>query len=259
MRTTREAGRVKGLWGCCLVGLLLLAAADAAQPAEPIRVAVYMQPGRKKNDTEEFRRFLTKEAGFRVTGVSPEDVRAGCLSDYDVLIVPGGSAHNQAERLGELGRAKIRKFVADGGGYVGICAGSYLAAPGRPWSLDLINAKVVDREHWDRGNGSVKIRLTPLGQKALHDRKEEEQIHYAQGPLLAPGDQKDLPRYQELAVYVTGIAKHGAPRGVMPGTTAIARTTFEKGRVLLYSPHPEFEGGPNYLLIPGVRWAAGKE
>lgn len=62
--------------------------------------------------------------------------------------------------LGEKGLDVIRDFVAEGGGYIGICAGAYLAAqivivPGEPEGLGIIDIKNVRR----RGFGMRKIYL----------------------------------------------------------------------------------------------------
>ena len=37
-------------------------------------------------------------------------------------------------------RSEVKAFVKDGGCYVGICAGCYLASTGYDWSLDLLPA-----------------------------------------------------------------------------------------------------------------------
>jgi Biotin-protein ligase, N terminal len=247
-------------WMLCLLGLLGSATAWSQPPAEQsIRVAICELPGRMNQvRVERVRRCLPDAGGFRCSRMTPAEIRAGRLRGFDVLVMPGGSSRKEGATLGELGRRNIRAFVRDGGGYVGICAGAYLATPG-DHNLGLINARLVDREHWARGNGDVWVKLTPLGRRALHDDHEKVRIHYAQGPLLAHGDWSDLPRYEALATFATGIAKHGAPRGVMVGTTAIARANYGDGRVMCFSPHPEFPGGPHRLLAVGVRWAAGQD
>ena len=77
-------------------------------------------------------------------------------------------------------------------------------------------------------------------------------IHYGQGPLLAqhPGP----PEFDVLAVYDGEIAKKGAPRGVMKGTTAFGSGDFGKGRVFCFSPHPEMTDGLGWLLHRAVCW-----
>jgi glutamine amidotransferase-like uncharacterized protein len=191
--------------------------------------------------------------------VKAEDVRAGALKDVDVLVQPGGSGSKQAEALGVDGRDAIKQFVKNGGGYVGICAGAYLATTDYDWSLGILNAKVVDRKHWARGSGSVQLRLTALGKQVLGVGDDLVTADYNQGPLLAPDDKPELPQYEALALFETEIAEKGAPKGVMPGTTAIARTTFGKGRVICLSPHLERSAGLDGAIRNAVLWVAGED
>jgi hypothetical protein len=62
-----------------------------------------------------------------------------------------------------------------------------------------------------------------------------------------------------LAAFETEIAKNGAPRGVMKGTTAIARGNFGDGRVVCFSPHPEQTPGRESFVSSAVRWAAADD
>jgi hypothetical protein len=193
---------------------------------------------------------------FEVTALTAADIRDGALDRIDVLLVPGGSGSKQADELEEKGREAIRAFVRRGGGYVGFCAGAYLASAQYSWSLHLLDAKVIDREHWARGTGSVKIKLNGAGRDLLGS-SEIVDIYYGQGPLLGPADSPDIPDFEALAWYETEIAKNGAPSGVMKGTVAVARAPFGKGRVFCFSPHPESTDGLDYFVERAVEWAAG--
>ena len=211
-----------------------------------------------------FTQILTPEKGFSVQRIKPEDIRNGILTNLDVIVMPGGSGSKQATNLETSGREAIQQFVRNGGGYVGICAGAYLASSHYAWSLHLINARVIDREHWARGKGNIILTLSDLGQKALGHPEKEVEVYYGQGPLYGRGTNDALPPYEELATYKTEVAKENVPpdvpMGVMQGTTAIARGEYGKGRVICYSPHPEKPFQPVFHLIEnGVRWAAGRE
>jgi glutamine amidotransferase-like uncharacterized protein len=226
---------------------------------EIVRVAIYDHSNGSADGPKNLQRILTEEAGFRCVRVSPQEIRDGALKEADVLIMPGGSGSLQAKNLEESGRQIVKDFVRNGGGYVGICAGSYLASSHYDWSLHLMNAKVFDREHWARGTGDVIVKFTQQGKKAFGKTQEEIEVYYGQGPLLVPDEMADLPAFEPLARYATEIAKNGAPTGVMIGTTAVARSAFGEGRVLCISCHPEKPGGPNDLIRIGVGWAAGRE
>jgi hypothetical protein len=66
--------------------------------------------------------------------------------------------------------------------------------------------------------------------------------------LLAPGNRPEIEDYEVIATFETEIADKGAPKGVMKGTTAIAKGNFGNGRVICFSPHPEMTDGLEQLV-----------
>ncbi|TWT89044.1 hypothetical protein Mal64_25360 [Pseudobythopirellula maris] len=241
----------------CLVAFLLFCGPLVAG-AEPITVAIYDHSDGSSKGPKNLAAILTPEAGFACERVSPQAIRDGALDGRDVVIVPGGSGSKQSKMLEGAGLDKIRGFVEAGGGYVGICAGSYLASSEYDWSLRLINTRVLDRKHWARGTGMVTLALSERGKQLLAADADKIDVYYGQGPLLALAIEPGLPAYEPLALYDTEIAKKGAPEGVMRGTTAIASAPYGEGRVICFSPHPEKAAGPNGLILAGVRWAANE-
>lgn len=229
---------------------------DKTPPLPTVKVAIYDHSGGKAPGPQNLLTFLTPPNGFETTILTPTDIQQGALtSEFDVLIMPGGSAGAQARNLEEKGRDQIRRYVNEGGGYVGICAGAYLSTTYKPWSLGLVNAKVWDLSHWARGTGIVKLNMTPSGCSVLRMPKDQVEVYYGQGPMLVPGTDEDMPGYEILASYATEVAKKGAPEGAMVDMHAIIRTMYGKGRVIAYSPHPEKEYGPKSLMAEGIRWA----
>lgn len=222
-----------------------------------IKIAIYQGAGTGDGKGRAaLARLLSANEKLRVYGITPEEVRAGKLRDYDVVIHPGGSGSGQGKDLGPTGREQVRAFVEQGGGYVGICAGAYLATCDYDWSIGILDAKVVDREHWARGYGNVELSVSDQGRKLLEVERERIPIYYHQGPLLAPANHPDIEDFHCLAKFETEIAKNGAPAGVMTGCTAIASSEYRKGRVICFSPHPEKTKGQEELLLRGILWAA---
>lgn len=240
------------------VGSLPLAGGLQGVAPEAIRVAVYDHSMPYKG-SKNLRRILTGDAGFEPSVVTPQQIRDGTLAGYDVLIMPGGSGSSQAKHLEEPGREAIKSFVSSGGGYVGICAGAYLASSQYEWSLGLINARVWDRVHWARGTGVVSLQVSAAGARVLETQAGPLDVYYGQGPMLVPDDEPDMPSYEVLATYAGEVAKKGAPENAMVGLHAIVRSLYGKGRVICFSPHPEKPGGPNALMTEGVRWAGAGE
>jgi hypothetical protein len=229
---------------------------DAQGRPAAIRIAVYRDVGVGRS-VGNLLSVLEGADGLHVEKVAAEEVRNGVLGGFAVLIHPGGSGSKQGKQLGEEGREAVRSFVRGGGGFIGICAGAYLASADYPWSLHILDAKVLDRKHWARGNGTVRVGLTDQGRAILDTDSPDVNIYYGQGPLLAPAGDADIPDYIALGAYETEIAKNGAPSGVMIGTTAIAAGTFGCGKVLCFSPHPEKTEGLGAFVHRAIEYVVG--
>lgn len=231
----------------------------AAAADERVRVAVFQGDGvgPSVNDLLEALNH-SSEQRYQVRRLTGDEIRSGKLSTVDVLVLPGGSGSKQGKALGEDGRKVVTKFVDGGGGFLGVCAGAYLATNDYSWSLNLIDAKAVDRKHWARGKGTVSLSMSPTGSAFFGHTSDAIDIFYGQGPLLGrpEWDDEDVPNYQSLAIYKTGIAEKGAPAGVMPGTSAIVRASYGAGRVFCFSPHPEMTEGRESMIRVAVDWLA---
>lgn len=232
-----------------------------ADPGETL-VALYVSSGvggTGPNRVEaQLEALSSEDGGFEVRRVCASDIRAGVLDQFDVVIFPGGSASAQANSIGASGRDAVRAFVDAGGGYVGICAGAYLAANNYTWSLGILDADVIDREHWARGVGDVQVELTSRGALHLDTKGRELSLHYANGPIYAPSRDKDLPSYRVLAWFRSEVRKAGVPGGVMADTPAIVLGRFGAGKVVCSSPHPEQSLGCEQLVRSLVGLAAGE-
>jgi hypothetical protein len=166
------------------------------------------------------------------------------------------TAATQAAALGPDAAARVRRFVDQGGGYIGMCAGAYLACHGFPWSLSLLDAKTVS-PLWRRGAGTVQMELTAKGQDLFDRVQATQDCRYANGPIIQPAQAQDVADYEVLAVFRSELAKNGTPKGVMVNSPAIVTGRFGRGRVLCSSPHPEQSQGWEAFVPRAVTWAAG--
>lgn len=243
-------------WAVLFCGLL--ANVQAEGDATAIRVAVYDDAGSGADAMKGLMSALEKEPALHVSRVRAAAIRAGELDACDVVIFPGGMSTTQGRTLGEDGRERVRTFVRGGGGYVGFCAGAYLASCDRDydWSLNILNANVIDKEHWARGVGKVDLSLTEEGRRLMGISGDRLNIYYHQGPLLAPAGRTDLAAYAPVASFETEVAKAGVAGGLMKGSTAVAAARFGGGKVLCFSPHPEMTEGLHEIVHRSIRWAA---
>jgi Biotin-protein ligase, N terminal len=238
---------------------LIQALAKSAAVVRPIRAGIFNQKS-CCDEPEPLIHILGSILSCTWEILSPEDVRSSStsLSRFDVLVFPGGRAHKQADALGEEGRRAVKDFIRSGGGYVGICAGAFLASAQYEWSLGFVNTRTLhgDREMpgvgirsmADRGPGSVQIELTPEGRSIFGDRSGPPDISFSGGPVFPGPMRDDLPRCIPLAHFSTELANYTPQRGTMIGTPAIFAATFGAGRVISISPHPETTKGAEFLV-----------
>ncbi len=238
--------------------MVRLGAGKKALEGRGIRAAIYAASGTGNSTPGKLEKALAALPKATLRRVCPADIRSGALSQFDLVVFGGGSGSVQARALGVEGRTEVRRFLRKGGGFVGICGGSYLATSGYDWGLKIVDAETVDRQHWRRGTGKVRIELTDAGKEILGAEEDLVTIFYANGPLLADSGLEDVPDFCCLAVFRDEIARNGAPEGVMAGTPAVVCGEFGLGRVICFSPHPEKTESLWPLLVRGAAWAGGE-
>lgn len=154
--------------------------------------------------------------------VDEQDIRGGGLEDCPLLIIPGGYTARYVDALGEEGFEQIREFVAGGGGYIGICAGAYIAArnvevPSHPPGLKIIG---IQNER-KAGRGLRTIIMAKPTHPVVRGFEGKVGIWYQNGPMMKAGE-----GVETLAVYEEGAA-------------AIVCANYGQGKVVIFSPHPE--------------------
>jgi len=215
-------------------------APSGARSRSVLRVAIYNGPGTGDGTGLKLEKILRSRPGMLVRLIGPPEVAAGVLArQFDAVIFGGGSGKGQASNIGVAGGKAVREFVKGGGGYLGICGGAYLATSEYEWGLKIIDARTVDRKHWKRGKGKVKMELTKLGGAIFGAPGPAVDIIYANGPLLGRCNRDDLDDYEVLARFRTEINENNAPKGVMLNSPAIILGRFGAGKIILFSPHPE--------------------
>jgi glutamine amidotransferase-like uncharacterized protein len=245
-----------------LIDSLAEAASSADKRSAPIRVAIFDMQLPGDDPAGGLSAIFDSEPTCVWEAVSSSDVQSGALNRFDLVVFPGGSGQRQATALRDKGRQAVREFVRAGGGYVGICAGAFLATTKYDWALGLLDAKaltgkvnVPTREMvsmGDRGAGTVKIELTDAGKRVFGDFRDLLDADYSGGPIILLAGENDLPKYVPLALYRTELWKHEVQQGTMVDTPAILAGRFGRGRVILFSLHPETSGETEPLVTRAV-------
>jgi len=230
----------------------------AAETTHSVRVALFADSVCTDAKSREAAYKVLKAAdGVQVDKVSTQTICDGSLAArYDVLILPGGTGSGEAKAIGIDGGKIVTDFVKNGKGVIAICAGGYYVAEGGgtyTGTVDLINARNHDGDHWARGEGYIAVEV--LGGK---DGDSSRTMWFENGPIFVPGEMKDAPAYTPLVRYVSDFAAAGAPKGQMQGRDAVLAANYGEGRVVAFGPHPELSPNLNHWLVNAVRWAAEK-
>jgi hypothetical protein len=239
-----------------LVGVLPLFVFVPIRAKTPptVAVAMYADKGAYGNGPGMIEGEFGRTRDLRITKLTADDIRAGKLKDFRVLVVPGGTGGTQGKALGADGRAAVRGFVERGGTFVGICAGCYLASTGYDWSLDLLPARVVDRTNWQRGKGTLPLELTDAGKEWFGRTDDRVKTLYCNGPVLEPITDA-AEKLIVLANYRGELVRPGAQSGLMLGSPAVVAARFGRGWAVGISPHPEQTEGLRDLVPSAIRWA----
>ncbi|QEG39212.1 BPL-N domain-containing protein [Roseimaritima ulvae] len=235
-----------------------------------IQVGLFDGPGTGSGGKQDFPRIVDQTAGMQIHFIGVEDIQPALLSQFDVLLFPGGSGSKQARAIGSQGREHVRAFVQDGGGYLGVCAGAYLCSDHYAWSLDLVDAEVFTgakeipgvgrKQMWYRGNATrVQLELSEAGKRVFTDVAVQFDVRYHNGPILSPNGNPEIEDYTPLAWFRSEQVRYDPQRGTMVDTPAIVSGRFQDGRVISISPHPEADEALQSMIVDAIRWCAQPE
>ena len=189
--------------------------------AKPLAL-VYDGPGACKPGCVYGAARVAIKAGFRVKFVGPS------LNDYTVFdraklwVQPGGTSVTAAGAMGPALMQKVREFVANGGGYVGFCAGAFISTKNVGQS-DSIGYGMIPGETEllvQSGNDHRMLLVT------LPDGSTRWE-YYAGGPYFKVSD--------EALKAVDGEVIARYPDGSIAGVHA----HYGKGKVAVTGFHPE--------------------
>jgi len=163
---------------------------------------------------------VARKAGYRVRYVLPSEILQAPFAEARVWIQPGGNALEMVVALGAPGYEVIRNFVASGGGYMGFCAGAFLA------DQKVDNANTIDGlglypiPSYDYIPNDPAAKILPVTWMG-----RERHLFFEEGAAF----RIDPPR-ADIIVLAQYMAD-GAP--------AVIETRYGKGLVIASGVHPE--------------------
>lgn len=189
-----------------------------------------------------------------------ELVKPGWESSTAAIVFPGGRDIPYLEELRGAGNARIRRYVHDGGVYIGFCAGAYYASDRISFEAGSNIQVIGDRElgffpglalgavarpyTYSDESGACLVPLRRFHPGSHHD--EEDVLAYSNGGCAFILDEKE-PRSSN----VETLARYCAPVCERQGLTdlllpAVVRVRVGQGVAVLSGVHPELS--PQYAL-----------
>ncbi|KAJ1324791.1 BPL-N domain-containing protein [Microdochium nivale] len=211
-----------------------VAAAATAAAARP-RAIVYRGPASSPGCSEAIGQLLSSSPeNFEIIYAGPRepagDVTPALLASATVYAHGGGPDLDTAYGLTRQYQDAIRKFVSEGGHYLGFCLGAYLA--GHKSGYGLLPAGVgagqeIKRKHAQvKGDEDTVIRVDWT---FTNGKKETgRSVYFQDGVVLTGLDDKSCPVKGRI------LSRYSAN-----GDVAAAVLPFGKGWVRLVGPHPE--------------------
>ena len=215
-----------------------------------IRVAIYDDEGSVSSSGHGplwIMHSLQHHQDMRLELITRRELDAGMLPAFDVLVIGGGMSSTQGKELGAQRREAIRQFLRSGGGYVGVCAGGFLACSEREVELQLIQA-----EHDGvSGSGIITLDIRSTGKLPVVGKHPAK---FSGGPIFHSLGSS----VQIWAIYETDLEIDDEETKRLKGTPAVIADRYGQGRVVAFSPHCERAPGPQELFWEAIRWSAGR-
>jgi glutamine amidotransferase-like uncharacterized protein len=180
--------------------------------------------------------------GYYFSYSTTKTINYSILSHYNVLVMPGGLSGKNY--INCVSSSAIRKFVRNGHGYLGICAGAYAGSRNvdglyKAWG---VAPHVYCKHPYHEGN--LKVKILYQGSKLFGSGGTVTMAHYNGPAMYVKGGQAVT-----FAVYADnhiGYKNYGA----------IVGDYYYLGRSILSGPHPELDPQHPSILARLVAWTA---
>jgi len=166
---------------------------------------------------------MAEEKGYEVEYISNIANLPDRLSGAKAFVI-GGTQDDTGDLLKDLYNVQddLKKYIENGGNYLGICGGAYVASKGSQWEDGYeTGIKLVDIESFaydGKYTDPQIISITWL--------ETQRTIYYQYGPAFA---KSNIPTNSTIYAYYNNENQD----------VAAFLTTLGKGKIILFGPHPE--------------------
>ncbi|WP_070967065.1 BPL-N domain-containing protein [Vibrio sonorensis] len=171
--------------------------------------------------------------------VNANEILNGALTtDIDLFVMPGGASRYKSAKLNGLANELIKQYVANGGRYLGICAGAYMACQVTYWAKGE-PYEIIAKNELGFFPGNAVGPITTYGQGDNYNGTNPRVVQLDfQGSKVASlyigGCQFQPNALEGYEVVATFADLPGQPAAVVTGQ-------YGSGTWLLSSTHPEYD------------------
>lgn len=175
--------------------------------------------------------------GYTVTSIDADNISNNNLGKFSIICFPGGDMYQYSQDISSAGKQKIRDFIHNGGGYIGICGGAYFAGervfwqgqelPMTPLAIfpGITQGPITEIAPYPHCT-MCKVNIIDHAHPVTESEPDSAWIMYCYGPALLPND----------GVDVDILGKYDI--GEQPAMIAFE---YGDGRIFIIGTHPEFE------------------
>jgi glutamine amidotransferase-like uncharacterized protein len=175
--------------------------------------------------------------GYKVALIDADFINGRDLKGFRVICFPGGNMYQYAQDITSSGMAKVREFISNGGGYIGICGGAYFTGQKVMWQgRQLPMSPLAIFPGTTQGPVDAiapypdcvmcKINIADRTHPVTQTEPDSAWVMYCYGPMLLPDTSADVQILGEYDVV---------------GKPAVIAFEYGTGRVFLIGTHPEVE------------------
>ena len=204
--------------------------------APEVKVGLFLDEGCRGNGPFQWARLLAHSPQVDLALLDGKDIRDGKLEGLDLLLCPGGGGAKQIGAMKPEGFALVKKYVEEGGCYVGICAGSYNAM-NREGRFAFLPYDYIQGAHGKLAD--LAVDFNEGGAKMLGIPPGRHIARYNGGNIMRATEPTGKGDSKVLAVYKSSVSHYDATPYNFLDTPAAVFGQYGKGKVLVTSFHPE--------------------
>ncbi|MBQ7652425.1 MAG: hypothetical protein IJS15_15815 [Victivallales bacterium] len=208
----------------------------APEVSAKLKVGLFLDEGCRGNGALQWVMLLAHSPQVELTLLDGKAIRDGKLNGLKLLVCPGGGGAKQIGAMKPAGYALVKKFVEEGGSYLGICAGSYNAM-NREGRFGFLPYDYIQGAHGKLAD--LAIDFNEQGAAMLGIEPGRHIARYNGGNVMTPTEPTGKGEAQVLAVFKSSTGNHDKVAYNFIDTPAAVFGKYGKGKVAVTSFHPE--------------------